>query len=105
MPPNTVSVCRPGKWGNPFKIGETYAHGPMWLGGTVTVEDAAHAVRLYRRWIFHQRRAENLVTELRGKNLACFCPLDQPCHADTLLEVANRPDKPAKSRRAGKGQR
>jgi len=27
--------------------------------------------------------------ELRGKDLACFCPLDQPCHADVLLEIAN----------------
>lgn len=27
---------------------------------------------------------------LRGKNLACFCPLDQACHADVLLELANR---------------
>lgn len=27
--------------------------------------------------------------ELRGKNLACWCPLDQPCHADILLELAN----------------
>lgn len=27
--------------------------------------------------------------ELRGKNLACFCALDQPCHADVLLEIAN----------------
>lgn len=27
---------------------------------------------------------------LRGKNLACWCPLDQPCHADVLLEIANR---------------
>ena len=30
--------------------------------------------------------------ELRGKNLACFCPLDQPCHADVLLELANSPE-------------
>lgn len=27
--------------------------------------------------------------ELRGKNLACWCPLDRPCHADVLLELAN----------------
>ena len=33
--------------------------------------------------------------ELRGKNLACFCPLTDaqgnhvPCHADVLLELAN----------------
>ena len=29
------------------------------------------------------------IPELRGKNLACWCPLDQPCHADVLLELAN----------------
>jgi hypothetical protein len=27
--------------------------------------------------------------DLRGKNLACWCRLDQPCHADVLLELAN----------------
>lgn len=27
--------------------------------------------------------------ELRGKNLACWCALDAPCHADVLLELAN----------------
>jgi len=27
---------------------------------------------------------------LRGKNLACWCALDQPCHADVLLELANK---------------
>lgn len=26
---------------------------------------------------------------LRGKHLACWCQLDQPCHADVLLEIAN----------------
>jgi uncharacterized protein DUF4326 len=28
---------------------------------------------------------------LRGRDLACWCPLDVPCHADVLLEVANQP--------------
>jgi len=28
--------------------------------------------------------------ELAGRDLACWCPLDQPCHADVLLEIANR---------------
>jgi hypothetical protein len=32
-----------------------------------------------------------LLPSLRGKNLACWCPLDQPCHADVLLELANAP--------------
>ncbi|QNI44588.1 hypothetical protein SynRCC2555_00800 [Synechococcus sp. WH 8101] len=29
--------------------------------------------------------------ELAGFDLACTCPLDQPCHADVWLEVANQP--------------
>ena len=24
---------------------------------------------------------------LRGKDLACWCPLDEPCHADVLIEL------------------
>jgi hypothetical protein len=30
------------------------------------------------------------LSELRGKNLACWCRLDQSCHADVLLELANK---------------
>lgn len=29
------------------------------------------------------------IAELAGRDLACWCPLDQPCHADVLLELAN----------------
>jgi hypothetical protein len=32
---------------------------------------------------------EDARRELRGRDLACYCPLDEPCHADVLLEVAN----------------
>jgi len=35
-------------------------------------------------------RFEEYITPLRGANLACWCPLDQPCHAEVLLEIANR---------------
>lgn len=31
----------------------------------------------------------NSIWRLRDLNLACWCPLDQPCHADVLLEIAN----------------
>ena len=30
------------------------------------------------------------IIDLGGSDLACWCPLDQPCHADVLLELANR---------------
>ena len=81
LPPNTVVVSRPGKWGNPFKA-ETRN------GVTVTREEA---VALYDELLM--TRARHLWPEIRqklgGKNLACWCSLDGPCHADTLLRIAN----------------
>lgn len=85
MPPNTVSVCRPGKFGNPFKVTENRSH--------------AQAVAAFRTWLTienctagmseqKQRILESL-HELRGKNLACYCKEGSPCHADVLLELAN----------------
>ena len=103
MPPNTVSVTRPGKWGNPFRVGGYFYVGPgrgrpgmarcealsaTWADARFTkIETAAQAVAMYRTYL--ERYPEDL-SDLRGKNLACFCPLDQPCHAAVLLELANR---------------
>jgi hypothetical protein len=50
-----------------------------------TVDDV---LNWYRKWLRNTGKTED-VKELQGKNLACFCPLDQPCHADVLLEIAN----------------
>ena len=41
---------------------------------------------------------ERVKRELRGKDLACWCPLDAPCHADVLLEIANTKDVPTDKR-------
>lgn len=47
------------------------------------------------RWPVDWCRKPTDLTELRGKNLACWCPLEDeqgnrvPCHADVLLELAN----------------
>ena len=88
MPPNTVSVCRPGKWGNPYKVGSR----EFVAGGPHRTYTAATAVEAFECWLKHDYAAASLrreLSELRGKNLACFCPLDQPCHADVLLSQAN----------------
>lgn len=96
MPPNTVKVARPGKWGNPFRIGETMQRfSAEKICETFTVRDNAHAVELYREWMQlhldqNPQSMKPALVQLRGKNLACWCPLDQPCHADVLLELANR---------------
>lgn len=87
-PENTVVVARPSKWGNPFRVGR-----PDPLIGTV-VRDAATAVERYELHSGAMGSYEldllEVRAELGGKNLACWCPLDQPCHADVLLEIANR---------------
>lgn len=101
MPPNTVSVTRPGPYGNPFVIGEMApsVYSRFHKG---TVDTAEQAVALFRRALLHEATKEtpaaerviDLLAGLRGKNLACFCALDQPCHADVLLELANAPERP-----------
>jgi len=96
MPPNTVKVSRPSKWGNPYKIGKSASL----FAQSVDVPDAKTAVRLFEayaaipkgEYIGHKRGmsiGDQAYRELRGKNLACWCPLDQPCHADVLLRLAN----------------
>ncbi len=95
-PENTVYVGRPTKWGNPFRAGE-HGYDHDWC------ESSAQAVEMFRYWMDDIEEAEfvtkrtMLVTEarkeLRGKNLACWCSLDQPCHADVLLELANVAEK------------
>ena len=91
MPENTVKVDRSGqkRWGNPF----------LWTGYGKALDDddgrsqRAAAVADYRRWLLQPEQAplrEAVRAELSGKDLACWCPLGQPCHADVLLDLANR---------------
>ena len=84
MPPNTVYVGRPSHHGNKYRVGE---HGT-----------AAECVQMFRtdwEWGLQHPLGKLVLTstldKLRGKNLACWCRLDQPCHADVLLELANSP--------------
>lgn len=82
MPENTVKVDRTNKtFGNPFRV----RHADPETGQPM---DAARVVAL-----FEERCAPALRSlarhHLRGKNLACWCPLGAPCHADVLLALAN----------------
>lgn len=75
MPPNTVKVSRPSKWGNQFAVAE--------YGRQLAVDN-------YRRYLIGKRVIGALdMSELKGKNLACWCKLDEACHADVLLAMAN----------------
>jgi len=84
MPANTVKVDRTTRWGNPY------------VGGShLTPEQRGYVTGLFNEYLQRPEQAEEVAAiraQLRGKNLACWCPLDQPCHADVLLQIANDED-------------
>lgn len=93
MPENTVSVARPGIWGNPFSVLPHLKIGQRINMRYYAVPTAEDAVACFREMLGMDGETSTALRdrlpELRGKNLACWCPLDQPCHADVLLELAN----------------
>lgn len=84
-------VDRSTPWGNPFVVGKDGTRARVvelfryLLVGYICVscKPSLDALIEYRRHL-----SEHL-EELRGKDLACWCPLGAPCHADVLLEAAN----------------
>jgi hypothetical protein len=83
MPENAVYVGRPSMWGNNYPLGGIDHK----TGTPITTRDQAIA-------LFKERQCGELMRQdaracLAGADLACWCPLDQPCHADVLLEIAN----------------
>jgi len=103
--PDAVIVARPSKWGNPFAVGDD-------LGNGNHVVDREHAVNLFTNWLtnsLHDGRyvsglttyggvpaasrpsIEDIRNELGHKDLACWCPPGQSCHADVLMNIANAP--------------
>lgn len=96
LPANTICVDRSTKWGNPFMVKRDGLDwivkdqdGNYWGRVYRHKNDAASkAVECYRGWVVGQIGLKKLnIEELRGKNLACFCSLSSPCHADYLLEL------------------
>jgi hypothetical protein len=75
-PAEAITVRRPTRYGNPYPV---------------TTYGRAEALRLFAAWLLAlpADERERLLAPLRGKDLACVCALDQPCHADILLRYAN----------------
>lgn len=108
-PESAVVVARPGRWGNPFEIGARVGaylnhrpgEDPLWQWGDLGQYDDDHrltraeSVAAFRAWVNRSvgpsgfARSYEARLELAGCDLACWCPLDEPCHADVLLAIAN----------------
>ena len=88
MPSNAVYVGRPTPWGNPFRVSDGDCPHPDCGPRSHPPISPEQAVAAFRRWLTGMLRVEPEYLEpLRGKDLACWCPLDQACHADVLLEA------------------
>jgi hypothetical protein len=110
MPLDAVYVGRGSRWGNPVHVGNS-AHASVpsdegYLDGVDLVITPAIA-NVFYRWLTVTRLQDpagpdphpedvayteewrRAIVQLRGRDLVCWCPLDAPCHADVLLEIAN----------------
>jgi hypothetical protein len=107
LPANTIVVSRPTRYGNPFTVAEA-----LETGYADTVDDARRlCVQAFDEWLAGSNAwwrgpasidarvlLRAAIPALRGKNLACWCPLTDaqgrpgPCHANILLPAANPGD-------------
>ena len=77
MPENTKYVGRGSRWGNPY---------PIYIPSDreVSLDSFGKYLEgMLQKW-------PDFLEPLRGYDLACWCSLDQPCHADIILKVLNR---------------
>lgn len=99
MPEGAVYVGRPSRWGNPFTVTHTSQGWTVTDDNDVEYDDwpTKRAAQLHAVSLFAELSVDYGISfdsdearaELRGKDLCCWCPIDQPCHADVLLEIAN----------------
>lgn len=90
--PDAVNCARPGRWGNPFVVG---VHGTRaqcvssFVNLALGFISLSASVEVTAQRMMHRRIARRAVADLGGRDLACWCSLDGPCHADVLLVLAN----------------
>lgn len=78
----SVYIGRPSKYGNPFShLNNTKAD--------YKVATRDEAIRKYEEWILNNPELlEQAKTELKGKDLVCWCK-PAACHGDVLLKLVN----------------
>lgn len=105
-PDGAIVVSRPSKWGNPFHGPDAVEAFREWMRIVVLEEergpflirefDVTIGKRTFDVQFVNMPTWDEIadlrasIDELRGKDLCCWCPLYAPCHADVLLELANR---------------
>ncbi|MFL0393527.1 DUF4326 domain-containing protein [Streptomyces albus] len=96
-PEGAIYVGRGSRWGNPYRITRRGNHWHVCHDDGVNEpafdsETGARtaALKAYRAYLLDDAElARAARRELAGRDLMCWCPLDRPCHAGVLLEIAN----------------
>lgn len=99
-PEGAVYVGAGSVWENPYRVvkvnrttwnvvsHDAYPDATFWTSREARADAVARLEGLFAQdrdpWGKDRIRAE-----LAGKHLVCWCPPDQPCHGDLLLEIAN----------------
>ena len=92
LPAGAVNCARPGPWGNPFRVGRDGTAAECVEAHRALLEDAAMTEDVSVGWAeqtAYRHRVLSHMLVLRGRDLACWCRPGRPCHADTLLRLAN----------------
>jgi Domain of unknown function (DUF4326) len=105
-PPGAVTVARPSEFGNPFRV-VVRPSQPIQIRASLGPGEDEHlrdvddvptgrrlSVEMFRRALYAGELRYDVAyvrERLAGRDLACWCPLDGPCHADVLLAAANAP--------------
>lgn len=90
MPEGAMYVGRPTKYGNPFQGAREDA---QWAVDRYTefLSEPKHLAVVNRGlYYFNHGSYGPDIEALRGRDLVCWCALDAPCHADVLLDIANK---------------
>lgn len=102
MPDGAVYVGRPTSWGNPFSVQTAREFG--YCDGMSDLQAKQFVVDVFEEWLRLGELSEywlpnsveqwcwirSNVHKLQGKQIACWCSLDDPCHADVLVELSHQ---------------
>lgn len=105
LPPGTICITRPGRYGNPFVVGETYraawlarianVHGLEWqelIKAGVTPKTKEEAVKWFKMHletilkIWPESAMKDIEELARAKHIACWCKEGEACHGDVWIE-------------------
>lgn len=95
LPQNTICINRGTKWGNPFTVEEYGREKAIEMFRECLLNnvmcyyyfDEIEATTQYNRFVW---MAEHLDIIRNADYIACFCPLDETCHGDILIEFATQ---------------